>query len=250
MKGRNKDEIVNMRNEIQCFYTHDIKKIDKLELKKNEPHIWKVRWREISDFVEEHISVLDYEERKRGDKYFYENDRGRYITGKVFCRMLISHYTGVEVDKIEFQVDKYGKPHFHLASSEEVYFNISHSGEWVFLAFSLDSKVGIDVEERKERLKYERIAKTVFSQEEYDYLIHMDDIFVFYNIWSAKEAYIKWIGQGLSYDLKSFSVIGQLEHNEDKTEAQNQLFPIHEEGYAGYFMMDNKKIDTTEGGFK
>lgn len=228
-----------MKKELQCFYASDMNRLESIELTRETVHIWKIRWCEMSEFLEDHVAVLDGGECERAERYYHIEDKSRYMTGKVVCKVLIGHYLGISADKVQFQTDHYGKPHLlQMCHEEEIYFNISHSGAWIFLAFSLESKVGIDVEERKELTNYQRIARTVFSSEEYEFLLESDDIDVFYDIWTAKEAYIKWIGQGLSYDLKSFSVVESLYSQYNKMGTHYMICPLHEKGYAGHFIMD------------
>lgn len=228
-----------MKNEIQCFYASDMNRLDSIELRKQAAHIWKIRWCEMVEFLEENVAVLDEEECERAEKYYHTEDKSRYMTGKVVCKVLLGHYLGMNADKVQFRIDHYGKPHLHRAChDEELYFNISHSGAWIFLAFSLRSKVGIDVEMKKELTNYKRIARTVFSSDECEFLLENDNINVFYDIWTAKEAYIKWIGQGLSYDLKSFSVVESLCSKYNDRGENYRMISLHEDGHAGHFIMD------------
>lgn len=97
-----------------------------------------------------------------------------------------------------------GKPYF--SNIENLYYNLSHSGDYVVLAMS-DTNVGIDIQKIEPKIK--NVAKRFFTDEENQYLNSLDGeerIFAFYKIWSVKESYIKYTGRGLRQELSSFNV--------------------------------------------
>lgn len=100
--------------------------------------------------------------------------------------------------------DKFGKPYFE---NSKVYFNISHSGNYVVAAVSNHS-IGVDVQ-RIQRDKH-RIAEKNFLPSECEYINELEDDAViqqrFCEIWTIKEAYLKNIGIGLRKPLNSFEV--------------------------------------------
>lgn len=106
---------------------------------------------------------------------------------------------------IEYGYGPQGKP--YLKDYPEVYFSLSHSGDYAVLAIA-DSEVGIDVQEF--RGYSEKIAKRFYHKEEVQRLDVIADERqkeeLFYKIWSGKEAFIKYTGKGMSQDLRSFHV--------------------------------------------
>ena len=101
----------------------------------------------------------------------------------------------------EFKRTKDGKPY----AEGKACFNISHSGSFAAVAVS-DSEVGIDIERiRDVNLG---IAKK-FSREEREYILSAENPQkAFFEIWTAKEAYLKKYGTGLTVPLDSFSAVG------------------------------------------
>ncbi len=193
---------------IYYFEHRDIKRVSEIELEQNQVHVWRIRWEEIRGLVEKAQYLLTEKEKERADAYLHEADRQRYMTGKILGKIIIGHYLNIDPSEIWYYLDEYGKPHVRLDSEDNVIeFNISHSGAWVFMAFSRNIRVGIDVEEVKAMERYMGLAKTIFQESEYEFLQKENNISTFYHIWTAKEAYIKALGCGLSMDLKSFSVI-------------------------------------------
>lgn len=96
-----------------------------------------------------------------------------------------------------------GKP--FIKGRENFHFNLSHSGSWVAIAYG-DTEVGIDVERHRTDAKQSAIAKRFFTPEEQQYLAE-DPQCRFFEIWTAKESYLKYLGTGLNKDIKSFSVL-------------------------------------------
>lgn len=93
-----------------------------------------------------------------------------------------------------------GKPYIE---NENIFFNITHSGNLKAVAIG-QSKVGIDAEFlRKPNLK---VAKR-FTKPEQDYILENDSDNRFFEIWTKKEAYLKYKGVGLSYGLDKFNVL-------------------------------------------
>lgn len=96
-----------------------------------------------------------------------------------------------------------GKP--YLKDYPDIHFSLSHSGNMAVLAIS-DSEVGIDVQER--RGYQERVAKRFYHESEIAVIEAISDpaekANCFYQMWTAKEAYIKFTGKGMGQDLRSF----------------------------------------------
>ena len=103
----------------------------------------------------------------------------------------------------EIVIDKFGKPHF-LRTKDS--FNISHSGDYVVCAVS-DREIGIDIEKRaKARME---VAGRFFHGEEVAQLKMLEEDKqdqLFFNYWSVKESFLKYIGTGLARPLNSFIV--------------------------------------------
>ena len=100
--------------------------------------------------------------------------------------------------------EPYGKPFFR--DQPQIRFSISHSGKYWMCAFAQE-QVGFDIQEYSHR-EYLPIATRFFHPDELD-AVKKEGIRTFYEIWSAKESYIKYTGKGLSEPLKDFSVINE-----------------------------------------
>lgn len=90
-----------------------------------------------------------------------------------------------------------GKP--YIKGREDVFFNLSHSGEMAIIAVS-DKEVGIDIQEKSHFQP--GLIKRVFSESEILQAEHIGgDLDMLYTgLWTAKESIMKYYGKGLSME--------------------------------------------------
>ena len=152
----------------------------------------------------EFMQMVSPEKRDRIIRFHNFDDSERTLLADVMIRKTISSRLGLRNDQIEFGVNEYNKP--YLLTVPDFHYNISHSDRFVACAIN-DAPVGIDVEIFKPTdLK---IAERFFSKEETAYILSQPDaeqLKAFYMTWTMKEAYIKYLGKGLSIPLNTFCV--------------------------------------------
>ena len=94
---------------------------------------------------------------------------------------------------------EYGKPYF--ADYPEIHFNLSHCDGLAACLIS-SHECGVDAEPR--RTVRSKVVERVFSEEERQMLKKSDDPdWLFTRLWTLKEAYIKAIGKGLAFPMKT-----------------------------------------------
>jgi 4'-phosphopantetheinyl transferase len=124
------------------------------------------------------------------------------LFGDLIVRMLLIKQGIANNDGIHFLISDYGKP--VVQGLPDFHFNVSHSGEWVVCAVA-DQAVGIDVE--KIAAIDLSIADSFFCIKERDDIFNSSDPGVrFFDYWTLKESYIKFIGHGLSIPLNEFCI--------------------------------------------
>lgn len=95
------------------------------------------------------------------------------------------------------------KPYFR---NNPLYFSVSHSGLYWVCAFS-ESQVGVDIQLIK-KCGCRGIAKRFFSHDEFEYLDERGFIPAeFFKIWTAKESYVKYTGEGIGNGFSRFCVV-------------------------------------------
>lgn len=166
-------------------------------------------------FIDENYDKLFdslYQARKEAVKKF-NNKNAAYtsITAGLLLGRAFEMTYGQPSHDIIVEKGEYGKP--FIKGSEEFKYNLSHSGDYVVLAYTMDkdiASIGIDVEKIKVRDSDMKVANRFFAKDEIDYIsngLECSDIDMrFYKIWTMKEAFIKLTGKGLGQRLDSFSV--------------------------------------------
>lgn len=152
------------------------------------------------------LSFTSEEKRAKLQKFHRQDDLLRGLWADLLLRKLIIEDHQVSNSQIRFEFNPYGKP--QLWGVDNYHFNVSHSGKWV--ACLLDREpVGVDVEQIQSF--DEAVARSFFAEEEYRFIMEASDNPEkqqrFYQVWTAKESYIKARGKGLSIKLDSFSVM-------------------------------------------
>lgn len=154
------------------------------------------------------FDLLSEEEINKGEKFYFAKDRKTYLVGRGLLRFLLGRYANISARNIRFDYNPFGKPQVAFSPSEEILFNISHSGEFCLTAISRSNQIGVDIELIKP-VEYELLAKNIFSvaeQAEFDLIPDVLKSKSFFCGWTRKESFIKGIGEGLSFPLKKFSV--------------------------------------------
>ncbi|MBR1742986.1 MAG: 4'-phosphopantetheinyl transferase superfamily protein [Lachnospiraceae bacterium] len=147
--------------------------------------------------------LLPEERQLRVERYRFLKDK-RLSLGAFLLLLWGLGEWGISSEDLEICYHENGKP--YLGNRNGVFFNLSHSGEYVICAVS-EKEVGCDVEKISEYR--EGVAKRFFSSSEYEMLLDLkteqEKAEIFFRLWTLKESYIKAIGKGLSMPLDSFS---------------------------------------------
>lgn len=157
-----------------------------------------------TDFAKD---VFDNMSNYRKDKYLQiksASSKAECMAGSYLLNHALMPYNLREAD-LYYTFGKNKKP--YISNIEDFYFNISHSGQYAILSVS-DNEIGCDIQ-KTGNIK-QNIAKRFFSQVENEFLNSFDNDRKekeFFRLWSIKEAYLKYTGDGLSKELSSFSVI-------------------------------------------
>ena len=144
------------------------------------------------------------ERQERARRYVRQEDKVRCVTAHALVRYAVEK--ALNLSEFTVERDEWGKP--HIQGREDFHFNLSHSGSWVVIAYG-ESPVGVDVEQIRMEAGKENIARRHFTPEEQEYLFSAgeENGERFFEIWTAKESYLKYLGTGLRRSLNSFSVV-------------------------------------------
>lgn len=170
------------------------------------------------DEADKYREWLSHERKERLDRFRRQEDYMRSLIGDVMVRSLFGIITGRPPYEAEILYGRHKKPYF--SGGKPFFFNISHSGRYVVCAVS-ESPCGVDIEEiaSADRL----LVESVCSDNEKKYLLSFTDGDYdreFFRLWTLKESYVKYVGEGLYMELKSVSFADDscklINRNEDK----------------------------------
>jgi 4'-phosphopantetheinyl transferase len=152
---------------------------------------------------EQYLDMLYPDRQEKVRKLVHANSRYVSMTAGFLLQGIVETELGIKPADIQIIRGENGKP--SIAGYPDFYFNISHSGEQVVMAYG-NAPVGVDVERLRD--KESHIAKRCFTEDEFSYISKTEDKHGerFFKIWTMKESYLKLTGQGISVPLNSFYV--------------------------------------------
>ena len=146
------------------------------------------------------LSIVDEERREQILRIKDKKKRDMKLLSRIFSMVCIKKEFGIDFKNQKFLSEVDGKP--YLSGYPDVHFNVSHSGELIVCAVGRE-KVGIDVEKVRE-FKENLIFKVCNREERERILNSVDTNAEFCKVWTKKEAYLKYLGEGIkSFNLKN-----------------------------------------------
>jgi 4'-phosphopantetheinyl transferase len=176
----------------------------------NEVHVWRVPLNLMTFHIQNLRKILSVDELARASRFHFERDQKRFIASRGILRNILGHYLDKKPHTICFEYTKQGKPILSSQSGcSSIYFNLSHSDEFVLYAVTPDQNIGIDIECIRSDINMDQIAQSFFSQGEISSLKKAPkDLWpeVFFQYWTRKEAFLKALGEGISFPMEQCDV--------------------------------------------
>ncbi len=185
----------------------DLVEIDGV-LGNNEIHVWHTDLTAQEAAIDRLFPLLDHHEQSRAARFLVPAPRIQFILSRAFLRIALGQYLQIGPSEVGFHIAEHGKP--ELAKERGLHFNLSHTDGETVIAVTRAGRVGVDVERIRENMDPLQLATRFFSSTEAEWLRSQsaDQRFAaFFACWTAKEAYVKACGAGLSAPLDSFGVI-------------------------------------------
>ncbi|KAL6843242.1 hypothetical protein ACP4OV_026955 [Aristida adscensionis] len=190
---------------------------------RREVHVWYLLPDELNDAsqLKMYMELLSPSERKNVLSMNGETLQKGAVLSRALLRTTLSRYTDCKVDprSFEFKKNKFGKPEILWRPDDgrmerPLHFNISHTSSLIACGITMDTPIGIDIEEkeRKTAKSILSLARRYFTPSEVDYLAKISDADAqqkeFIKLWTLKEAYVKALGRGFSgAPFNKFSII-------------------------------------------
>ncbi|MGH9501027.1 MAG: 4'-phosphopantetheinyl transferase family protein [Terriglobales bacterium] len=176
----------------------------------NEIHVWHTDLTAQEAAIDNLFPLLDSQEQSRAARFLVPEPRVQFILSRAFLRVALGQYLRIEPREVRFRLAEHGKP--ELAEDRGLHFNLSHTDGETMLGLTRAGRLGVDVERIRKNLDPLALGTRFFSPQEAEWLRSQPDeqrFAAFFACWTAKEAYIKACGAGLSVALDGFGVIPQ-----------------------------------------
>jgi 4'-phosphopantetheinyl transferase len=170
-------------------------------------HLWITKLRSWSPHTGELRPLLSRDEIDRLERLKIQQKAENFLSSRGILRLILSSYLDTDPQRLLIKTSPAGKPYL---PNSAVSFNISHSSDYLLAGVTLKSRIGIDIQEIYPISNPERIIQHYYSPSEQDYLNSLPTREYqegFFAIWTAKEAYLKAIGDGFQESPAGLSTI-------------------------------------------
>lgn len=168
--------------------------------------------------------LLSDDERKRAARFATPTLRHRYTAAHLFLRRSLAPFCDARPEQLSFTDNAWGKP--SLTSHPALQFNLSHSQHLALVGINTAdtaSAIGVDIEvlQRWPDEELRSLSQTIMTVAEQQSLLttlkssnahamgqkdHGMASHAFLTAWTRKEACVKALGLGLSYDVRQLDV--------------------------------------------
>lgn len=185
-------------------------------LKNDRVHIWHANLNLPPQQIDCLRILLSQDEIVRADKFRFARHQIRFVAARGILRQLLGRYLNISPQDLSFTYGSKGKPDLERARAFPIQFNLSHSQEHALFGFSRQHSIGVDLEYQRPMPDALKIARRFFSPNEFQMLAKSSpetQAQLFFQLWTAKEAYLKAIGTGLADSLASVEIACNLRNS-------------------------------------
>ena len=131
--------------------------------------------------------------------------RKTYLSCHALLRLILAAKLNMEPSDLSIIKGSNNKP---VLSSNQAYFNLSHTRDAFAFAVSRDFHVGIDLEKVRQSINIHPILEKFFSTKEQEYILETatKTFNRFFLLWTRKEALLKALGTGIINNLNQIIV--------------------------------------------
>lgn len=185
-----------------------------LVLLSDDIHVWRACLDQPAACIRHLAQTLSADERLRAERFHFERDRLRFITGRGLLRAILGRYLGLEPSQLRFRYSPHGKPALDPSGFQNplglvLRFNLAHSRGLVLYAVTRKREIGVDMEYIRPIAEVNQIVERFFTAREravFRALPISQRQEAFFNGWTRKEAYVKASGRGLDWPLDKIEV--------------------------------------------
>ncbi|MDQ2075750.1 4'-phosphopantetheinyl transferase superfamily protein [Marinimicrobium sp. ABcell2] len=177
-------------------------------LPQNIAHIWLVDLRTVPDArLEDYRKLLSEDELARLENYKNPKVQRTQLITRAAVRVCLSQYSdSIPPKSWRFERNEDGKPQLVQPAPMPLSFNLSHSGDWLAIAVTVETPLGVDVQHKTTRPAHLELAQRYFHPDEVEELEACPSeaarLELFFRFWTLKEAYLKARGTGIVTGLE------------------------------------------------
>jgi phosphopantetheinyl transferase len=156
---------------------------------------------------------LDHTEQAKVASLSTEADKWRYVKSQAWLRTVLGHETHQSPQKVSIlaAADGRNKVSSKAFGRNKVHFNLSRSRGCIAIATSNVNEVGVDIEEVRGATDLHERCLVTYTPKEWEEAMSLNApaaLTHFYQIMTAKKAYVKalGIGQGFKKSFSNFSI--------------------------------------------
>jgi len=172
--------------------------------------IWHIELNSLMHMLEPSWELLAPKEKARALEFKFMAHKNAFILYRASLRNILSCYLNQNPKTIELKYTQQGKP--YIKSQDSLFFNLTHTQQRALLAVSKTADVGIDIEYKEPKIDVLEMAQQIMAACEYRSFCALNpqqQIDNFYIKWVRKEAFIKCLGLGFSYDVRNCFILKQ-----------------------------------------
>lgn len=152
--------------------------------------------------------ILSRDELDRAARFKTDVARDRFVARRRVLRQVLASELEIDPRRVTFRYGPYGKPSVCDPASA-IEFSVSHAGDVSAIAVSRSGRIGVDIELAGSAGRPDALARVCLSRREFRQYWALPaeerEDFVLRS-WTAKEAYLKGVGVGLSVALSDIDV--------------------------------------------
>ena len=173
-------------------------------------HLWWISLDVSEENLQNLSSLLSKSEKIKAERFKFPQHQRRYQAVHGILRIILGRYLKLDPTQINFTHSDRGKPYLtDDCNPLNLQFNLSHSENMAIVGISRDRRIGVDLEKMRPMENAEQLAERFFCASEYALLtqaIPAERDKLFFQLWTAKEAYLKATGEGISGGLNQIEI--------------------------------------------
>ncbi len=155
-----------------------------------------------NDWQEAFLNRLPFRMQNKFHAFRKEADATRFLLGKALLMEGFKKFGMTQESLDDLRFTEFNKPYME----DSIFFNISHSGDYVLCAFSEEGPVGVDVE-YVQTIDLNVFSRVLSGKEKCRLLENENRTSFFYYLWTRKEAVAKADSRGTSVVMNDLDVL-------------------------------------------